>query len=244
MKPITLYDENHMRVGDTYPRRAKQLVRSGRAMWIEFEESLKLISTTETHTPPGFIYTPQEEVQPMEEVILNTNEAMDSPKPVHSLADELLLTQAKKNVAERKYLIKNAIIYLLTWMIGTFVFFELMLFGNPRVQFYGGPSDAFWEIQRMHDVIMQEIPYWQPNFVLAYMNEMLPLLERAEATTVWHSSGSPSLWYIFVGIMIAWTAWLVNHAIKYARKRAANSKKSSKPDPVILEYQRLKRLAE
>jgi len=131
-KPIVLYDQNHERVGETYPRRAKQLIRNGRATWLEEGQSLLLATN---HEP----YPPEQEEPIMTAYQNNGTSVPPLPPPeTHEMSDDLLLYLAKKNVAEKRSLLRHAIAYVLALVIlfaATSVRHTNVVYFEPNVHF-------------------------------------------------------------------------------------------------------------
>ena len=124
--PIVLYDENHERVGETYHRRAKQLVRSGRAVWLEEGHSLQM-------APYQIPALPQsKEALPTMEGIY-TNNGPIPPQPTEAPGatghNELLMYLARQNVARKRNLVKNLVAYALAWL--ALIIFGFVAFAGP-----------------------------------------------------------------------------------------------------------------
>ena len=110
--PIILYDENHERVGETYHRRAKQLIKSGRGHWLEEGHSMMLTSYLSADPPT------KEEVPTMTESVYNNNGiAHEEPKAPTSASNDLLMYLAKQNVAQKKSLIRHVVAYAIAWAV-------------------------------------------------------------------------------------------------------------------------------
>ena len=128
-KPIVLYNQNHERVGETYPRRAKQLIRNGRATWLE-EGQILLINAN--HEP----YPPEQE-EPIMTTYQNNGTTVPPPPETHEMSDDLLLYLAKKNVAEKRSLVRHAIAYALALVI---LFTTSAVHHTSDMQFHWEPS--------------------------------------------------------------------------------------------------------
>jgi len=149
--PIVLYDENNERVGETYHRRAKQLVRSGRAVWLDDGQSLLM---TSCQAPETVTLPPTKEDLPiMTEIYTNNGTAPimpEAPPPAPEAPNELRMYLARRNVARKRNLIKNIVAYILVWVlilvpisatrvthstvaIGSTVENEIMRFSQPFV---------------------------------------------------------------------------------------------------------------
>jgi len=168
-------------------------------------------------------------------------------------ADALLLYQAKQNVKEKKNLAKHALAYIAAWPVLGILYATLVenaihprwwniaqdianldtTVNNIITEYYimlenavadawvSSPSNLTWSIQRV-------------------TNEITWLLRRHY---------TPPIWYILMGVMLAWGGWVVVRCVKYSanpvskRLRKGFTKKD-KPDPVMQEYNRLKGMAE
>ena len=112
MDIITLYNQHREKVGETYPRRAKQLVRNGRAAWIEEKVSLQLTATDQS---PAL----KEESIVVDRNDLTTNDSNRVEK--HQLEfiedDNLLKYLAQKNVLDRRNLIKHIVAFFVALLI-------------------------------------------------------------------------------------------------------------------------------
>ncbi|MCL2405865.1 MAG: hypothetical protein FWC92_10025 [Defluviitaleaceae bacterium] len=117
--PIVLYDENHERVGETYHRRAKQLVRSGRAVWLEDGHSL-LMAPQQAQTQDVSASPPTQEDLIMTESIYTNNgppPSHEPPEATHTTGiNELRMYLARQNVARKRSLVKNLVAYALVWL--------------------------------------------------------------------------------------------------------------------------------
>ena len=111
--PIVLYDENHERVGETYHRRAKQLVKSGRAVWLEEGQSLQMSPYPAIELSPA----PQsKEDKPMTDGIY-TNNGIAPETPTPPEISELRMYIAKQNVARKRNLKRNIVAFALALLI-------------------------------------------------------------------------------------------------------------------------------
>ena len=159
--PIILYDENHERVGETYHRRAKQLVRSGRAYWLEEGHSLLLASYLAEHQtlPPT-----KEEIPTMtESVFTNNGTAPEEPKaPCTSVSSDSLMYLAKQNVTQKKSLIRHIVAYIIAWALilifSSFTFSGQIFRANNNVAV---ETQAAQEQQAMRTIGMFE--FSRPN---------------------------------------------------------------------------------
>jgi len=267
--PIVLYDENHERVGETYHRRAKQLVRSGRAVWIEDGQSLQMASqqTPEIPAPPPV----KEELIMTENVFTNNGIAPEMPEtpeiPHATGVNELRMYLAKQNVARKRNLVKNIVAYVLVWAL-------LLPFGMVSFTSYTSHSSMGSRVERtapfgrvityntdnrLEAYIVENIYQYITNAfqgfsgteVWAHSVETMPSFEivprHTETVRYVHPStrsGSNS-WFFMVGIMFAWGIWILTQGISMSRQHLQNRpRRPHKPDPVELEYQRLSSMGE
>jgi len=241
-KPIVLYDENHERVGETYPRRAKQLIKSGRAAWLEDGQSL-LINTHYEPFPPV-----KEELFTMTETIYQNNghamEAESPAAPPMEESNELLLYLAKKNVAEKKSLFRHVIAYILAWPV-LHIAFRLFREG------YRGNLSSFTS----HRVV-EFVPHgeWFTDNIFTFHSANPHVVEGSEAVSqiiahhfdpvaqvFYQAAYRPDLlWHFALGMLAAWGIWIAVRGIKVLRRHMHTmAPRLPKPDPVALEYQRL-----
>ena len=223
VEPISLYDPSDHMIGRVYPRRAKQLVLKGKAVWLDEDRTLRLI----TDIPSA--KNLEEERTVTDDTLYPNNGRPEPPASGGSAPDALLLYQAKQNVRDKKNLIRHTIAFAAVCLLLLVVYEEVV-------------SDAIhpaWRavdrtVQSLHDVLpyIPEDQWWPVN----------------EAT--WQLEASytynyvPNVWYVFVGALLAWGGWILFRFIKRAafKFRAASARKS-RPDPVLQEYRRLKNLA-
>ena len=260
-KPIVLYDENRERVGETYPRRAKQLLKSGRALWLEEGHSMLLASVPENSASLPV----KEEIFVTETVYHNNGTKIDSAES-KEMSNDLLLHLARQNVAEKKSLFRHIIAYIIAWpmlhALYTWVFNGI---GRVRSDVSAVSSievpDRMIRLSNLPNIRMfsqssSDVPYVWPYTIFEYAIEsyVADALEIARYNVLealnfawyepviqsefYHPSFPP--WYFVLGIMSAWGVWIAVRGAKvfrrYLQKRA---QLTSRPDPVAVEYQRL-----
>jgi len=188
-------------------------VRSGRAIWLEEGHTLQL-------TPESDILTPAiiEEETEMDEKITNGKaEAYSSDHTEES--DDLLMYLAKKNVREKRNLGWHALAFIIAFIVVG------MLFGantGSRHPMSGWARDAAWNLETT-------IPHIPENYAWpAY--DAIQVIEN-----IVHNYTPPIL-HMLSGALLLWGAWIIVCAAKIFRRK----NKSAKPDPVLLEYKRLK----
>ncbi|MCL2528227.1 MAG: hypothetical protein FWE42_07390 [Defluviitaleaceae bacterium] len=250
-KPIVLYDQNRERVGETYPRRAKQLVRSGRAAWLEEGQSL-LMNTDYMPYPVA-----KEDLLTMnEDIYQNNGNIVEASTPVEE-SNDLLLYLAKQNVAEKKSLFRNIIAYIVAWPMLHFIIGRLYSWGGRGRAFAGDRSiaqvqEAMANVDRSVRIFgssgaSRPYVYLQQEVMNAWggdgfsLREFLLAIEpTAHYVTTQYFSGITTYnlwWHFFFGVMVAWGVYIALLGIKVLRRHMRN--RAPKPDPVALEYQRL-----
>ena len=202
-------------MGTTYPRRAKQLVRNGRAVWLEEGQTLQLTAEPDS-TPPVTI---EEEAQ-MDDKMYPTNGKAKTYTSDHTEeSDDLLMYLAKKNVREKRNLGWHVLAFIIALIIlGT-------LFGVNHTHSHPMSSQIRGAINNV-----QSIQSYVPVDSLWHVGNAIGAMERVMFSHI------PSVLYMLSGALILWGAWIVVRAAKIFRRK----KKSAKPDPVLLEYKRLK----
>ena len=266
MKPIVLYDENHERVGETYPRRAKQLLRSGRAFWLEEGSTMRLITAIDETYPPT-----KEDVLPMTEPVMQNNGmAVEStPPPITPTgSDDLLMYIAKQNVSRKRSLIRHIVAFILAWIL----FFAISHNSFLGVVNFRGDIDeapvgeAITFQQMLEDLPLPVINYNShrgsfsvgPNGIwidgtyngniLNILDEFFPVAnwERQTATTATFRNLERQVFtrmgihrdMFFLGVLFTWGLWIVIRTVKIVRSNMRS--KVARPDPIAMEYQRLR----
>jgi len=211
IQQLTVYDQHGAQVGMTFPKRARQLVSKQRALWHD-----------DTHTSIRLLPEDKAEAAHDEDFAKDdTQKAFVTPG-----SNDLLLYLAKKNVREKRNLVRHVLAYIAVWPV--IMMFYIGFLANTRHPFY----------------------HW-----LIEANRLLGEFSTFR-TLSWHSydaiwavnnlaySHTHPLWYVILGVMLAWGVWIAARVVK----RVANSRrharfKKARPDPVQLEYQRLKDMA-
>ena len=226
--PIILYDENHERVGETYHRRAKQLVRSGRAFWLEEGHSLLLASYPEYQPLPPT----KEETPTMTESAFTNNgvapEEAEAPCPAGS--NDLLMYLAKKNVAQKKSLIRHIIAYILTLPV-------LYAISNRALAVTATAAYPESFFGRLYE-------HMQPYLFVRPSGFIVNEVAFFASNDAWYQPVAVSSGFYFMhfmlGIMAAWGVWIAVRGFKIAYRHLQNkTPRPRRPDPIALEYQRL-----
>jgi len=225
MDLITLYNQQREKVGETYPRRAKQLVRNGRATWLEESVALQL----KMESPP--IASIKEEKTMTDEDMYPTN---GSPRTdIHPLDytedDDLLMYIARKNVQDKRNLTRHLAGFIAA-SLALFILFGISASGSHRLA-----RTAQWHRNTTDTIIMS------PDFeTFRYETEIWDIYHFLHAVT----NLVHPIWVFTLGLMVAWGGWILTRLAKCVvgklRKRDANR---PKPDPVAVEYKRLKSLS-
>jgi len=285
-RPIVLYNENHVRVGETYHRRAKQLVRSGRAVWLEEGHSLQVIpyQTPGMPAPPPF----KEELPIMERIYTNNGIAPETTAeaPHPAAPNELRMYLARQNVARKKNLIRNIVAYVLAWVVCLGLMHTTAVVRRPMHSASVAVSEPFaqqipqsfqfrqnrlefcpYTVESMLEAYIIEnvferidnvfenfsargwmYPNYRINDVVSFYAprfNTVQLAPTAQHVTAFSSSNMTSRsnsnpWSFVVGVMFAWGVWILARGISISRQQLqSRPKRSFRPDPVSMEYQRL-----
>ena len=116
--PITVYNEKLAPVGTTFPRRAKQLVQKGRAVWLDgTRAAISLTSHSNVHDE-------KESIAMTDAYPSNANHTETPPLAVLDTEEknDLLMLIARKNVRERRAFRFNIIAYAIAWPINLLAF--------------------------------------------------------------------------------------------------------------------------
>ena len=141
--------------------------------------------------------------------------------PDFARSDDLLLYLAKKNVQEKRNLTRHIIAYALAWpMIA--MFYEAIISNTRHPQ------------------------YWLMRNALRSLDNAANFLPVARAEDIeqsilaFYNSLMHPLFYLIIGFMIAWSVWIIARVIKRVTMLKGRRVSKAKPDPVQVEYQRLK----
>ena len=142
-------------------------------------------------------------------------------------SDDLLLYLAKKSVREKRNLIKHVLAYLATWPV-IIIFYEIVISNTRHPQ--------HWQIGSIN---------WQLDYIRHYMPyESLWAVNDIEWTMRSFSySLTHPVMFVIIGAMVAWGGWILTRAVNRVITNYRGRAGRDKPDPVQLEYQRLKSIA-
>jgi hypothetical protein len=234
-----LYDRHGDKIGSLYPRRAKQLLLKGRADWLEEGRSLQLVAnirdSSETHEF-------KEENEMTDEHVYTNN---GKPIPAAALPaeaadiDGVLLFQARLNIKDKQNLIYHVIAILIT----------ILLLGLTHSIRYVDVTHTYHNYPQHPDtwIITDSLRNHSPatfRFFVAHEIDMLvseALYEISQGSHQIHPA-----WYAAWGAIIFWGCWIFIRVIKRlaygARVSRVGSIRRVRPDPVMEEYNRLKRM--
>ena len=165
----------------------------------------------------------------MDENVCSPNGRPATAAPALVEADALLLYQAKQNVKDKKNLVRHIVAYVAALPVLA-IFYGI-----------GSVSDGVHYPRPQFSVLWDLFPY-VPEQYHGILGNAINELEW----TYHHSYNyAIDLWLVAFGMMVAWGGWIaVRIAKRVLRNMSEKSTRNEKPDPVIQEYQRLKRMAE
>ncbi|MCL2855688.1 MAG: hypothetical protein FWE21_08725 [Defluviitaleaceae bacterium] len=103
MDKVVIYDQNKNIVGETFPRRAKQLVLKERAMWLN-ENAITLLNA-------------QEEEKMENNQYIDLRETAETPPHHPAPSEDLLMHLAKRNIRKRKELLVHIAAFFTSFVI-------------------------------------------------------------------------------------------------------------------------------
>ena len=211
VEQLTVYDENGAPIGMTFPKRARQLISKQRALWHD-----------DTHTAIRLLPETKADTTAVEYQDLDDDDLEDTAGFMGS--DDLLLYLAKKNVREKRNLIKHIIAYICAWP-AIIIFYETII-SNTRHRPDWRLDGIMWQL----DGLRQYVPYesmWMVTDVEWTM--------RSIVQNITHP-----LMFGIIGFMVAWGGWILSRVVKRVIMLRTARDGRVKPDPVQKEYQRLK----
>ncbi|MCL2841564.1 MAG: hypothetical protein FWE05_12430 [Defluviitaleaceae bacterium] len=227
---IMLYDAEGKKVGETFMRRARQLVKQQRATWM-----------TDDHSAIQFVADTEDFDELTEEEIKHTEEKQD---------DALLMYIAKQNVAEKRQFKCHLIAYIIAWPLLAILYFGIM---EPALGM-GMNALPHWEIQNLRRTVNDVPNQWQSANLEVHVLEAEWRNDASFTIEAWHDSALwtiqrierrtiPVLWFIMMGALFLWGGWILSKVPKYMRQlqeRIFKFRRKTRPDPVEIEYQRLR----
>ena len=139
-------------------------------------------------------------------------------------ADELLLYQAKQNVNDKRNLIRHVAVFIIS--LPVLLFFYAGVFQQVQHPRWNNLQAAFLTLDRAWEYLPEEY-----TWAIARVNNLQWYFRHGY---------TPAIWYVIVGAMLAWGMWI---AFRIAKRVVGLLKRKVKADPVVLEYNRLKRMA-
>lgn len=116
---VQVFDNDNQRIGETYPRRAKQLVLNARAVWADDKnQSIRLVEMLACQR----IEEDKQVEITNNEVVLNTEEVAKAAEEARSTetkapSEDLLMYLAKQNVARRYDLLLHVILCPVSFLV-------------------------------------------------------------------------------------------------------------------------------
>ena len=146
-----LYDSRNKEIGNIYPRRAKQLVMNGRAVWLDEGRRIKMVSSITDSSEKI-----KEESIMVDDGMYPTNGDPITANYDTEKTDAVLLYQAIQNVNEKKKLVRHMVAYVFAWI--AMVLFESQIV--QRINYSG-----WWNILDVIQNINQARPYIPEPYV-------------------------------------------------------------------------------
>jgi len=167
----------------------------------------------------------KEEVSMTDENVYPTNGVRNVNESTSKEADVLLMHQAKQNVKDKQIMLRHMVAYPIAWLgMGAFYWFILL---GYQLSF---PHPRWWRFNDVFSQIGEVMPYIPSEhlWIFADIHDVAEHYLRFNYI--------PRIWYVFIGVMLAWGGWIIIKAIKHVKI----PNKKVKPDPVVQEYNRLK----
>jgi len=176
----------------------------------------------ETHTAVQLLAEAKDEV-PISACLSDDDADEDVNTPA---SDDLLLYLAKRHVREKKSLTRHFGAFVVAWpVVG--LFYSAIIHNTTHPQAW-----RMREIGRQLATVRQQVGtvhWWRVDEV-----------ERS-VQAIFDSLVHPIMYVIF-GVMIAWGVWILTRCVIWAKKNKRGRGRKVKPDPVQVEFQRLKGL--
>ena len=146
--------------------------------------------------------------------------------PMSKASDDLLLYLAKRHVREKKNLTRHFIAFIIACIVVP-LFYVAIIESTPHPQAW-----RMIETNRQINTLRsntRNIDLWRVD-----------ALERS-VQAIFDNLVHPIM-YVIVGVMVAWGVWVFVRYVSWAGKNKRGRNRKSKPDPVQVEFQRLKGL--
>ncbi|MDR0272857.1 MAG: hypothetical protein LBI27_06030 [Clostridiales bacterium] len=188
----------------------------------------------------------------MAEIQTNDGTMIPATKDAMAEADNLLMEKAKQNVRERKHLIRLVAVCAAAWIMLPILHEAIFV----------RPHSSYWEGQHVSDHLFDmSTTYYNAAFELgipantafelgipantvhaSIIPESVVVAMNDAAHYIQNNTGyqyTPPMFYVLLGVLLAWSGSLAVRVCKLILKRP---RASSKPDPVLKEFNRLKSL--
>jgi len=228
---ITVFDEKNVMVGQTFMRRAKQLVAKGRAAWLDDSQTSICLTSKEA-------------------ILLEGEDEMEHKTTGHDYDDSALLHMAKRNVRQRRILLCHILAFVLA--VSAFLLIHEIVQGNTtRVH----DSNILWhwdnmwrEVNSIDELRIEALSrgHTVDGILVPQLSDIHNNLSMSISTfghmtyfEGFYQSSSHPVWFFMWGIYLAWFIFILFLLFRYIAPRIKSS--STKRDPVVEEYMRLKR---
>lgn len=211
IEQLTVYDESGAPIGMTFPKRARQLISKQRALWHD-----------DTHTAIRLLPETKADTAAVEYQDLDDDDLEDTTGFTGS--DDLLLYLAKKNVREKRNLLKHIVAFIAAWPM-IIIFYDVVL-SNVRHRSHWRLDSIMWQLGGIRQYLPDESE-WVINDI------------EWSVRSIVYNITHPLVFGI-IGFMVAWGAWILLRCVKRVIMLRTTRDGRVKPDPVQKEYQRLK----
>ena len=228
---ITVFDDKNVMVGQTFVRRAKQLVAKGKANWLDDSQTSICLTSKKI-------------------ILLEGEDEMEHKSTEHSYDDSALLHMAKRNVKQRQVLLCH--IFAFVFSVGAFIAIYSVVQSNTTV-FHDNNIlwhwDGMWrELDALGQMQIDVNNITDPFRHLLIIQDNLPRIQMNLSNNIssfghlayFESFGQTqepfSIWFFMWGIFAAWLVFILYLLARYIGPRV-----KTKRDPVVEEYMRLKR---
>ncbi|MCL2014798.1 MAG: hypothetical protein FWG68_00960 [Defluviitaleaceae bacterium] len=250
---IVLYDDKNEKIGSIYPRRAKQLVLRGQAAWIAEGESVKMNADFSPFSKVSKISKEEKlmtdvktngvpkvaEFEPFERDIPPT-EPTEPPLSAPDNPDNLIYEQAKKNLQA-----KTALLKLVALTIGLWLLMPVLhdgVFSNMAHPSTHNADSIRSNLQSFEFALL----VWR-NLEMIHPDEFEQFgysvdISRQNLDEIMRNY-TPPMFYVLIGALLAWTAFVATQIAKYAKNRWNILRSAKRQNLLMKEYSRLKQVA-
>ena len=219
---IAVFDANNIKIGSTFHRRAKQLVGKGRAVWQGEGQTAICLTSKEEPT--------SREID------------MENISSGHDPGSELLLYIAKENVKRKRNLLKHIIALIIVAPL--LVVFYTNFLGDALATSANASANSP-EVLTMIELRLAGETFSRNHNTAAVNTIAQAMLEMAELAMLQELTADQGIatdlhaaWYFTWGAYAAWGLYVLTRLVQYLSHKGAGKK-----DPVLAEYNRLKRSA-